>query len=327
MKTTGMSQRFLRIMAVLLLTFQTHAFEVDSSYTLASSFQKYHQQYPQLAIADLRLADRVRVELDREYANIEGRTLHLDLFVPHNRPPKATVILIHGGGWRSGNKSHFFPLAGALANRGYLTVTVEYRLSVEAPYPAGLIDINRAIVWLKNHAENYQIDVSKMALMGGSSGGHMAALLANTADLQLYRPPEISGDTQVQAVIDMDGILDLTSDLGLKYEDKNGRKDTAMGLWLEGNYASQTARWQQVSPAYYITGNSPPMLFISSGQARFAEGHDKVFAQLDKLGIKHQFHNFNNAPHTFWLFHPWFDQVVEKTDDFLSKQLNYANPE
>lgn len=319
-----MTKRIFCWLSALLLCSHGYAYEVDDSYTVASAFAKYHQKYPHISIADMRLSNNVRVELDRSYASINGRDLHLDLFVPEDNQPKATVIMIHGGGWRSGNKSHFFPLAAALAKRGYVAVTVEYRLSIEASYPAGLMDVNKAILWLKEHADEYQLDLQKMALLGASSGGQMAALLANTSELKLFQPQGTKANTQVQAVIDMDGILDLTSELALQYEDKQGRTDTAMARWLGGNYANQTRRWQQASPVEYISANSPPMLFIGSGQPRFAEGRKNVFAQLDKWQIDHQAYDFDHTPHSFWLFHPWFNQVVEKVDRFLSKQ--FASP-
>jgi len=325
MKTKNVVKCLLGWLVGLLILCQAHAYEVDDSYTVASAFAKYHKKYPHISIADMQLNDDIGIQLDRVYATINGRELHLDLFVPQNAQPKATVILIHGGGWRSGNKSHLFPLAAALAKRDYLAITVEYRLSIEALYPAGLEDVNRAILWLKKHAKDYQIDSRKVALLGGSSGGHMAALLANTSHLQWFKPKTINGDTDVQAVIDLDGIMDITSELGLKYEDKNGQTDSALALWLGGNYASQTERWKQASPVEYISANSPPMLFIGSGQTRFAEGRKKAFAQLDKWQIYHQSYDFDNSPHSFWLFHPWFNQVVEKVDSFLSKQFRYSD--
>ncbi|MEP1444585.1 MAG: alpha/beta hydrolase [Paraglaciecola sp.] len=300
-----------------------HGYEVDDSYTVTSAYAKYHKQYPHIRLVDVQPAGKIR--FDRVYANINGRELHADLFHPtleQGQQPLATIVMIHGGGWNSGNKSLFYPLASAMAQRGYLAVTVEYRLAPEAQYPAGLRDINAAIVWLKQQSVSLNINPDKLVLLGGSSGGHMAALLANSADEPLFHADKsITVSTQVKAAIDIDGVLDVSQGDGLKHEDKNGNANSAMGKWLGGNFAQQTERWKAVSTALRINQTSPPLLFLSSGQMRFAAGHELVFAKLSQLGIAHEMVNFAPAPHSFWLFHPWFNRVVDKVDQFILENV------
>ncbi|MDN4501038.1 alpha/beta hydrolase [Alteromonadaceae bacterium BrNp21-10] len=310
------------VLLLLALHGSVGAYEVNDRYTVSSAYLKYQKDYPQISLVDVQPSGKI--QFDRVYANIDGRELHADLFHPtleEGQQPLATIVMIHGGGWNSGNKAHFFPLASAMAQRGYLAVTVEYRLAPAAQYPAGLQDVNAAIVWLKQQADTLNINPNKFVLVGGSSGGHMAALLANSAEEPLFHAGNMDMSTQVQAVIDLDGVLDVSQGDGLKHEDKNGDANSAMGKWLGGNFAQQTERWQAVSTALRINENSPPFLFLSSGHMRFAAGHDLVFEKLTNLGIVHKMASFAPAPHTFWLFHPWFNQVVEKVDQFIQQNV------
>ncbi len=85
--------------------------------------------------------------------------------------------MIHGGGWRSGFKEMEKPMALFLASKGFIAVTVEYRLSGEAKYPASILDIQKAIRWLVVHSKEYNINTKQIVLYGCSSGGQIAALL------------------------------------------------------------------------------------------------------------------------------------------------------
>jgi len=119
------------------------------------------------------------------------------------------VILIFGGGWKSGDKSQSVPMAMQIASAGYVTVAVEYRLSLEAKYPAAVHDIKAAIRWLRANARKYNVDKSKIAVHGVSAGGQLAALVETTNDIEKFEGnesyPKQSGS--VQAIIDIDGIL------------------------------------------------------------------------------------------------------------------------
>ncbi|MFX7918446.1 alpha/beta hydrolase, partial [Acinetobacter baumannii] len=88
---------------------------------------------------------------------------------------------VHGGAWASGNKSHSYPFANLLAQRGYAVFMPEFRLSPEAPYPAALHDVNAAILWVKGRAAEFGMRPDGLAIGGDSSGGQMAALLAYSA--------------------------------------------------------------------------------------------------------------------------------------------------
>ena len=145
---------------------------VDDSYSPGERFARYKASHPELEWPVQTFRAGQSIAFERPYKRVDGRDLHADFFYPsvENQNGQA-VVLVHGGGWRSGNKSHFYPLANLLAQRGYVVMTPEYRLSVEARYPAGMTDISDAISWLRQRAEDFSINPEKIALGGGSSGG------------------------------------------------------------------------------------------------------------------------------------------------------------
>ncbi|GAL72382.1 alpha/beta hydrolase [Jejuia pallidilutea] len=124
-------------------------------------------------------------QFDITYMTVEGTELKLDLFIPKDlsKPlPLIIVIGLHGGAWIKGNRKNFHRACIGLAERGYITASVSYRLADVAPFPAQIQDVQAAIRWLKFHADKYGIDSSKVAVTGFSSGGHLAALVATSGN-------------------------------------------------------------------------------------------------------------------------------------------------
>lgn len=293
---------------------------VDDSYTVSQRYYAYREQYPQLRLEwpQLRFQPGQSVLFDRLYKKVGERELHVDVFLPD--PARATrraIVLVHGGGWRSGNKSNFYAMADLLAQRGHAVFLPEFRLSLEAPYPAGLVDIGDAIAWVKGQAAVFGIDPAKVALGGESSGGHMAALLAYTADRDLYKS-RAAEDIRVDALIDLDGVLDLTVPLALKYENAAGSQ-SPMALWLGGSMEQAGDRWREASPARHVGAKAPPTLVVTSGEPRFTAGIDEVQAALRRQGTRFEVAAFAGTPHAFWLFDPYVGQITDRIDAFLEE--------
>jgi len=289
----------------------------DDSYTVSQRYYSYKKQNPELEWPVLQFQAGQEIMFDRLYKKAGDRELHLDIFLPQPAARnRQAILLVHGGGWRSGNKSHFYPLANLLAQRGYAVILPEYRLSAEAQYPAGLVDLNDAIAWAKREADGFDYDKDKLALGGGSSGGQMAALLAYTADEPLYKS-NAGDDTRVSALIDLDGVLDFTTPLAIEYENRLGDQSAA-GLWFGGAMEKTLEKWQEASAVRHIDEFSPPTLIISSGQLRFTAGSEQVRRDLDKLGIRNEYFQYGEVIHTFWLFEPYLGEVVDKIDKFLN---------
>ncbi|WAC48397.1 alpha/beta hydrolase [Asticcacaulis sp. SL142] len=292
---------------------------VDDSYTISQRYERYKNEFAGITWPVSTFQTGQQVLFDRRYKSVGARELHIDVFLP--APEVKTgkgIVLVHGGGWRSGGKSHFYGLANRLAQKGYAVFLPEFRLSPEAPYPAGLMDVNDALVWVKSQADTFGIDRDKLAIGGASSGGQMAALLAYTADKPLFKTTP-GDDTRVSALIDIDGVLDFTTPLALQFENAAG-KSSAAGLWLGGAMEDVPDRWREASAAQHAGPQSPPTLVISSGIPRFTAGREIVEAKLKAQAVKYRYTAFENAPHDIWLFDPWFGQIVDQIDSFLTEQ-------
>ena len=300
-------------------------YPVDDSYSISQRFYAYRDEHPELKEPVLSFTEGQQVLFDRRYKVADDRELHLDVFLPSaDKANDQAIMFIHGGGWRSGNKSHFYPLANLLAQQGYVVITPEYRLSMEAQYPAGLEDINDALAFAKEHAAAWGFNPTRIALGGGSSGGHMAGLIGNTANTTLFKGEHSADAVRVNAVVDLDGVLDFTHPLALASENK--RKDkSAAGMWFGGAYETLPERWAEASTAKHIDAHSPPMLIISSGQMRFTAGKDEVLSKLSSHGIVSKYYQYDNNIHTFWLFEPYLTETAERIHTFLSQIASGVN--
>ncbi len=296
----------------------------DTSFTLGSTAIKVYKQYPSSKLVEPKLPDGVVAEENIVYMHYGERELHLDLFSPRDKG-KGTypaVILVHGGGWRSGYRQMEWPMAQQLAANGYVVATVEYRLSVEALYPAGIYDLKAAVQWVRANASRISIDPDKIAVYGCSAGGELAAFLGTTGDMKKFEGssgyPEYS--SSVQAVIDVDGVVDLTAPAE-SAKDDDPKKPSAGKSWFGASFTENPEIWREASPINYADRKTPPILFINSSLERYHAGRDEMIAQLNKLGIYSEVHTIPDSPHPFWLFHPWFQPTLEHTLKFLNKTL------
>jgi acetyl esterase/lipase len=287
-------------------------FDIDTSYTVQSTFKKEKIKFPFLEIVKEQNDDDVIKIKDLVYKKLETRVLHLDAFYKKENTKLPAVILIHGGGWKSGNKSQMQIMAQEIASKGYSCFAIEYRLSPEAKYPAAIFDVKTAIKFIKANAEKFNVDPSRIAVLGCSSGGQMAALIGTTNENSAF---EDKGDwnqnAKVQAIIDMDGIL--------AFKHPESQEGKVASLWLGGTYEEKPETWQQASALTHTDQNTPPILFINSDMIRFHAGRDNMIEILDKNGIYNEVQTIKNSPHSFWFFNPWFDEMINYTTQFLDK--------
>jgi acetyl esterase/lipase len=145
------------------------------------------------------------------YRRVAGVNLRLDLYRHRERPSGCPLLLqIHGGGWVIGSKNEQgLPLMYHMARRGWICASVDYRLSPHATFPDHLVDVKAALVWLRERAGDYGIDPNFVVVTGGSAGGHLAALMALTANDPEYQPGFENADTSVQGAVLMYGVYDL----------------------------------------------------------------------------------------------------------------------
>jgi pectinesterase len=246
--------------------------------------------------------------------------LQLDVFSPRYYKGKLpAVLMIFGGGWRSGNRSMHVPMAMSLAARGYIVVTADYRLSTEALYPAAVNDLKTAIKWLRANAKKYHIDKDKIATWGFSAGGQLAVLVGTTGDSPLFPGNGVYDkySDKVQAIVDVDGTLAFIHPESGEGDDS--KKISAGTYWFGYTKKQRPDLWQQAAGLNHVDKNTPPTLFLNSGVARMHAGRDDYNHKLDSLHIYHEVHAFAGAPHPFILFDPWFTPSLNYTTAFLDK--------
>lgn len=288
-------------------------YDIDTSYNIISAYKKYIKQYPNIEIADPILDKNIIQISDIVYKDLDYRKLHLDAIYNKDDKLKPAVILVHGGGWKTGNKSLMKPMAKKIAAKGYACFTVEYRLSLEAQFPAAIFDVKDAIKFVKASAEKFNIDSTKVAILGSSAGGQITSLVGTTNNNPSFEDSEddFKASSSVQAIIDIDGVL--------AFIHPNSEEDKVASLWLGGNSEEKRGTWIQASALTHADENTPPILFICSKHNRFHAGRDDMIKILDQHSIYNQVETFQDAPHSFWLFHPWFNDTVEYITTFLDK--------
>jgi len=315
----------LSICLILVVSTATNALPLprDTTYTTYQAGLKIKKNYPQVQIAE-RIKDASLVEsTNLVYATVtdsmnQKRDLHLDIFRPTKKGKYPALLMIHGGGWRSGNKTMEAPMAQRVALHGYVTIPVEYRLSTEAKFPIALFDIKAAIRWVKANADKYGIDTTRIAIEGNSAGGQLAALAGMTNNVSKFEGTIGTTTTKsiIHAVIDIDGVVDFLAPGSLNLVRKPNSADVD---WLGGTFYDKPEIWKDASPVFWVNEKSVPVLFVCSTQARFHAGRDEMIDMLSQYRIYSEVHTIPDTPHTFWLFDPWFTPTVDYMVAFLDK--------
>lgn len=296
----------------------------DTSYNNQAAYRSTVKNYPNIKLVAVTHTASVIEKKNIVYCSLEKRQLLLDAFIPakKNKKKRTAVIIIHGGGWRSGNRTQHYPLAETLASRGYVCFTPEYRLSTEALYPAAINDVKSAIQWVRKNATQYNIDESRIAVLGFSAGGELAAFMGVTNN-----EPQFENNTcnktfsaKANAVIDIDGTLSFVHPESGEGDDS--KKKSAATYWFGYSKNENPALWSAASPLSHVGPGTAPFLFINSAVDRMHAGRDDFIKVLDNYKIYNEVHRFEDSPHGFCLFYPWFEPTVNYIDSFLKKVFN-----
>ncbi|HEY9167667.1 MAG TPA: alpha/beta hydrolase [Candidatus Kryptonia bacterium] len=295
---------------------------VDTSFTVYSAAAKVQKKFPSAKLVLPDLPRGVVADENVVFDSSGSRALTLDVYYPESRSDSLYpgVILIHGGGWSSGDKSMEVPMAQQLAAHGYVAATVEYRLAPEAGFPAAVYDLKSAVRWMRANSVKYHLDTTKIAAYGCSSGGELAAFLGATGNVGKFEGSGsfLDRSSRVQAVVDVDGLLDFMNPNSTKY-DTNSASPSAADNWFGGSFRTIPEKWKEASPIEYVDGGTPPMIFINSSLPHYHAGQDETILRLRNWGVYFEVHTIPDTPHPFWLFHPWFDQTLQYTVTFLDK--------
>jgi acetyl esterase/lipase len=194
------------------------------------------------------------------YAAPAGEPLCLNLAAPKEGGPFPAVVCIHGGGFRAGTRESLDGLCVMLAERGYVAVTVSYRLAPKHPFPAAVQDVKAAVRWLRANAGRYRVDPARIGALGYSAGGSLAQLLGVTP-----HEPRFDGDggngsrgngeqpCNVACVVNIYGANDFTKSYG-----RSKDAHEVLPLWFGGDLSTHRDRHVEGSPLFWVTPASAP---------------------------------------------------------------------
>ena len=291
----------------------------DTSYSTYSAYISTQKTHPNIVVAEELHSPSIKEEKNIVYCDYGNRKMQLDAFYPTDKNKRLgiAVLFVHGGGWRTGDRSQHYPLAQHLANLGYACFTPEYRLSTEALYPAAVYDLKAAIRWIRSHAREYGIQDHKTVVAGFSAGGELAALIGNTNGNKKFEGSQCltNFSSDVQAIIDIDGTLSFVHPESGEGDDS--KRTSAATYWFGYSKKDNPELWKEASPLTYAGAHSVPTLFINSSVERMHAGRTDYINILKQHLIYTEVRTFEGSPHSFCLFHPWFEPTVNYVDQFL----------
>jgi acetyl esterase/lipase len=211
--------------------------------------------------------DQSRVMRDIEFARVGEHALKLDIHLPSETKSQPLVVWVHGGAWRSGSKNDV-PIA-ALLGHGYAIASVDYRLSPVAKFPAQIHDLKAAIRFLRAKAAEFGYSAERIAIAGGSAGGHLAALVGVTNGHK-----ELEGDvgdhdgqtSDVQAIISFYGPTNLTTILAQSTPHGLSVRVPALELLFGGHPDARPDLARLASPVVHVDSRDPPLLILHGDQ-------------------------------------------------------------
>jgi acetyl esterase/lipase len=278
---------------------------VDEAY-LESLRTEVHPQNPPKVSDGVLFRSRVTIGKAGE------RDLTGDVFTPKIIPSKArpAIVFLHGGSWMHGSPSQFHYHSDYLAKQyGFFAVSVDYRLSGEARFPAALQDAKCAIRWVRSQAQKLNIDPERIVICGGSAGGHLSSMIATTAGVREY---EGTGGhekfaSHANAAVFFNGEFDMW--------DLVERKSLidAMKQFIGGSATEMPDKYDELSSIKHIDKDTPPTLLLHGTEDRCVS-HEQSLAfckRLKEAGVHAEVEIYEGKPHA------WFNKEPDRTETLI----------
>ena len=256
-----------------------------------------------------------------------ARPEKLDLYLPKSRKAgekSPAVLLIHGGGWKEGDKrqAREIEFGMTLAKNGFVAASINYALRSDGKFPLNLQDCKNGVRYLRAHADELGIDPNRISVMGGSAGGHLALLVAYTADQSNLAPsqPYPGVSDKVSSVVDFYGVSNLAT---RKETDPNGKplKIEPLDSNTQSIFGSTPQDWKKASPVTYVKRDVPPTLILHGKKDTTVDSDQsqELADTLKKAGATYEIIWLPNAPHSFS-----FQYAVPKSKKPLEKDVGPA---
>lgn len=235
-----------------------------------------------------------------------------DAYLPAGPGPFPAILYIHGGGWIDGNRNQMLKVITPLTEAGYVGFTIEYDLDPD-PYPTSFLECLAAVRYMRTHAAELHIDPERIAVMGSSAGGELAALVALNPAGPAGTPSQ-EPTANVQAAVLLDAVLDLPA---------LGDKTEMVTRYLGGTCSTHAAACEDASPTNHVRAGAPP-IFVGQGTADAVVPYAHAKAFVDKLRAANVPVTFYEAPGGSHIY--WFDQFFEPNLSAMKQFLRTAMP-
>jgi pectinesterase len=185
-------------------------------------------------------------------------------------------------------------------------------------------DLKAAVRWIRSKASIHGIDTTRIAVLGFSAGGELAAFIGATNGDPKFEAVnrENEGSSTVQAVVDIDGTLAFIHPESGEGDDS--KSTSAATYWFGYPKVERPDVWNEASPLTHVSAKTPPFLFINSSVARMHAGRDDFIKKLNESGTYSEVRTFPDAPHTFMFFDPWFEPTLATVSAFLNRVFGRA---
>jgi len=263
----------------------------------------------------------------------DGHERHmLDLFVPKAHRPVPLIVWLHGGGWMRGSKSSHPMLAFAksFVDDGFAVASINYRLSSHATFPAQLEDCRAAVRWLYSNAGKFGIDPTRIAIIGQSAGGFLAALLGTSGDIEnvVNDRGTVTGVRRARAIVDFFGPTDF---LQIDRHQLPGGEvadspDSPESRLIGGPIQERRTEVAKSSPLTYVSSDDPPFLIFHGDQDLTVPHHQSelLYSALRTAGVPAQFHTVQGAGHSGPAFTT--PEIRRLVREFLNDTLGTPSP-
>lgn len=211
-----------------------------------------------LSAPNRHLARRLPRQVWRE---VDGARLIMDVWLPRDaRGPLPAIVFFHGGAWIGGTPLQSWLYCAELAARGYAVFAPSYRLAPRFALHHAVTDAKAALAWVREHAARFEIDPRRIAAMGASAGGHLAAMVALSANDRSLQPGFEDADTSVRASVLFYGVNDISFPVAI-------RRHAVWAPFVERvimqvRWADDPAAYTRLIPRTYASADSPPMLLV-----------------------------------------------------------------
>ena len=263
-------------------------------------------------------------------------SLAMDILQPDSKEPLPLIVYVSGGGFIMAPKNNWIQQRMRLAEAGYVVASIEYRHAPLSKFPLPLEDCKLAIRWLRAHAKQYNIDPSRVGILGNSAGGYLSSFVGVTNGMKEFDKGDyLEYSSEVLCAADIFGISELMS-IGDDYPEEERRLHDSAGIteamWVkgvpgfggpDGGVKDFPEEARKASPLYYVSEKSVPMLLMHGDKDKSVSPSqtDKLYQALRAKGVEAERYIIPGAAHggPHWVQEPVMKIIVEFFDKYLKQ--------